>query len=199
MTTPIVGLAGQRGVGKTLIARHLIETHGYRSIHPFSGGKAACRGYFEYLGATPEEAHRMTDGDLKDLPCAILPEAYTPRFFMEHFGKFMGVTMGPEWTIGREILRERLLHPGTGLVAESIVYEADVLRKLGGVIIRVEREGSGIIGIETDAATARIKPDAVFRNDGSDISLMRARFDELLVDLGVAQAKVREPSLEPGL
>jgi hypothetical protein len=79
MTPPIIGLAGQRGVGKSLITRHLIDSHGFRSIHPFSGGKAACRGYFEYLGATAEEAQRMTDGDLKDRPSAILPEAQTPR------------------------------------------------------------------------------------------------------------------------
>ncbi|MCW3782553.1 hypothetical protein [Defluviimonas salinarum] len=195
MKNIIIGLSGERQVGKSHIAQHLIDRYGFQRVHPFNGGKAACRGYFTHLGADADTAWRMTDGDLKDVPSQILPiisnpghgepgTHYAPRFYMEKLGQFMGVQLGPEWTIGAEM--RLILNANEGkpvrLVAESIVYEADELRKLGGKIIEVRRpkRENAIVGLETDRYSATIRPDHVFLNDQDGLDLMREDFDGLL-------------------
>lgn len=171
MSNIIIGLKGDRQVGKSHIAQHLVDNHGFKRVHPFDGGKAATRAYFMHLGTDEETAWRMTDGDLKDKPSPFLPvitdpahvipgrfemgDRYPPRFFMEKFGRCMGVEMGPGFTIGMEI--ERHLRDGSEgeqrLVVESIVYEAPQMREYGGQIIEVRRDkpdADKVVGLETD-------------------------------------------------
>lgn len=186
----IIGLAGRRGVGKSEVAKHMIREHGFESAHPFSAGKAAVRGYLEFLGADREDAHRMTDGDLKDIPSSFLPlrpdgsgEHYDCRHLMERLGNFMGVEMGADWTLGAALRGLRENKPEARVVVESIVYEADVLRDLGGVIVRVDGPENGVLGIETDKATDLIVPDVTFYNPGKDLAGTMQRFDQLLYDL----------------
>ena len=92
--TIILGLAGLRRAGKSTAADHLVAAHGFVRLHPFDGGKAAARGYYMHIGIDEDTAWRMTDGDLKDTPCELLPGNATSRDFLEPFGKFMGVSMG---------------------------------------------------------------------------------------------------------
>jgi len=158
----------------------MVERHGFTRIHPFAGGKAACMGYFTHVGASADEAARMVNGDLKDVPCPLLPYNQTPRYFMERYGEFMGVQMGPDWTIGQEIRRELKKDPDARLIAESIVYEVDVIRRMGGVIVEITRDGSTITGLETDKATALIVPDLSFPNNGNSLVRLAGEVDELL-------------------
>ena len=189
MQPVIIGLAGLRQVGKSHIADHLIARHGFRKIHPFSGGKAACRAYFQHVGVSAEDAIRMTDGDLKDKPCEKLPEGVPARFFMERFGKFMGVEMGPDWTIGQEIRLDRERGNGDRVLIESLVYEDMVVRAGGGLIWRVWRPGvNPTPGFETDAYTMRMSVDLDFIND-------KPTLEELYLDVDalVEQQLARQP------
>lgn len=179
----LLGLAGARQVGKTTIAQHLVANHGFFDIHPFSGGKAACRAYFTHIGASEEEAWRMTDGDLKDTPSHHLPrvtalqaspktgqegEYHKPRFLMEHFGKMMGTVLGPDWTIGKEIELARRHGEHTRFIVSSLVYEDQVVRAMGGVIWRLSAPNRPYVaGLETDAYTRAMQPDLDIVNDGS--------------------------------
>lgn len=180
MTGLIIGLSGRRGVGKSRVADKLVERHGFSRIHPFQGGKAACVGYFVHIGASPSDAARMVNGDLKDVACPLLPNDQTPRYFMERFGEFMGVQMGPEWTIGQEIRVALEKDPDARLIAESIVYEVDVIREMGGVIVEITRDGSTLTGLETDKATALISPDIRFENNGNSLVRLADEVDDLI-------------------
>lgn len=163
----LIGLTGKRGVGKSEAAGFLEEA-GFVRCHPLDGGKVACVAYFEHLGATHDEAMRMAHGDLKDTSSPYLPGQSTARFFMEHFGKFLGVTLGPEWTLGAEIEMHRKVRHGADLVVESVVYEVPIFRAAGGYLVRIVRpDTEGPAGLNTDAAVAEIIADAEIVNDGS--------------------------------
>jgi len=163
----IIGLTGRRHVGKSESAIWLQEL-GFIKCHAFEGGKAAAVGYFRHLGASEDVAHRMVHGDLRDVPSPLLPDNQTPRYFLEIFGKFMGTTLGPEWTLGLELRRVRAACPGKSIIVESVVYEADCFRAAGGTIVRIIRPGhQGPTGMMTDAAEAEIAADVEIINDGS--------------------------------
>lgn len=178
----IIGLTGRRGVGKTELTNFLTLTQGFTRVHPFEPGKVATRAYFEYLSATPQEAFEMTSGSLKDVPSGYLPrindpdhgrpgENYSPRYFMERFGYFMGVDMGPAWTLKPAIAQVLKDNPFTDIIVESIVYEADALREMGGVVIGIERPDANVVGLKSDTEVAGIKCDAVIENTGTLDSL----------------------------
>lgn len=197
----IIGLTGKRQVGKTTIARHLVREHGFFSVHPFNGGKIATRAYFVHLGATEEEAFRMTDGDLKETPSLILPKTNgqhaTPRYFMEEFGRFLGVQMGYGWTIGAELGRA-IENGHERLIVESIAYEGDVLRAYGGKIIKVDgiqREKQVVDARNTDEAVAKIVPDFIVNNIFDSNEELFQSVDLLLEEeFDICRA---EPSFEP--
>lgn len=177
--TLIIGLAGLRRVGKSIIADHLVENHGFYKIHPFAGGKEAVRAYYRHIGISDSNAWEMTEGDLKDTPCEDLPGNATSRLFMESFGKFMGTSMGPEWTIGRELKRAVSLGHER-IFIESLVYEDKTVRSHGGSIWMVTRPGmEPVPGLETDAYTATIKADIDIVNDGTVGDLFQ-KVDHLL-------------------
>lgn len=157
----MIGLTGKRNVGKSTAA-DIFEAHGFSRVHAFDAGKEAAETYFAYVTNDGERAERMVWGDLKDVPCADLPGGVAPRYFLERFGKFMGVDMGVDWTLAMEIAAARRDAPGAPIVIESVVYEADWFRRQGGMIVRLERPGFvGPEGIESDEAQAVIAADRV--------------------------------------
>jgi len=318
--TLIVGLAGLREVGKSLASGYLASKYNLAKVHPFNGGKAMCRAYFMHRGVDANVAWRMTDGDMKNNACPQLPDCESSRYFMERLGKFMGVDMGPSWTLERELMlaeknisgrdafaaaaidwegardghvpgrakhasdtpvsaavdtmvQAYLLHlglsqgdadrmvsgdlgdvpcaylpdrrstswmksriqgfmddimgaqwsrndypecpasiladwvrvvgtgtafvqppvlRGSGLLAESIVYEDVSIRTLGGYIARINRKGRNpTVGLETDAYTARMQVDYDIQNDGS-IAELEAVMDELMLDVRAHYVANRE-------
>ena len=177
----ILGLTGDRGVGKSTICAHLLETYGFSYVHAFSGGKAAARAYYMHLGADADTAMRMTDGDLKEAPSPFLPGQASSRYFMEKFGKFLGTTLGPGWTLGSEI--DLAMKTSDRILADSVVYEADVLKSRGGVLLKITRPQAGANGIdapETTEAVARLVPDYSFTNDFDSVGEMLPALDELM-------------------
>lgn len=196
----IIGLKGERQTGKSKFADYLVSELGFHSVHPFNGGKVACRAYFEHCGADQLTAYEMTNGKLKDVPSPYLPviknpehgmvgEHYHPRYFMEVLGRCMGVEMGHDFTIGKELELARQAMERRGgralLVIESIVYEADTVRAHGGSIIEVTRDLAGVErpkGMHTDEFGRTVRPDLIFCNDFDNLEAMRIAIDELLVD-----------------
>lgn len=187
----LIGLIGGRKVGKSRLAEHVVQQHGFAKMHPFDGGKAASKAYFIHLGASADEAERMVDGNLKDVPSPYLPhgpggEHFAPRYFQEKFGAFMGDTLGADWTLHKEV--EKLLNAGSNkIISESIVFEIDAFRALGGIVIKIETpmKQSEVVGVETDKVTSRIVPDFTFLNPGSDLHSTQIRFADFLEEIGL--------------
>ena len=187
----LLGLTGGRNVGKSSIADVLVERHGFFRAHVFDGGKAAGFSFLSrYVG--PRKARRMVWGDLKDRPCPELPGGVAPRFFFEKLGRFMGVDgLGVEWTLGLELSRAKREADGRPIVFESVVYEAPFFQGAGGFLARVVRPGhQGPVGIETDAAQARIRADGQIVNGGTlaDLEAEVSRFLDLYARWRLAAA-----------
>lgn len=155
----MIGLTGRRKVGKSTAADALEAYCGFNRIHAFDGGKEAAVRYFEYVTGSAVLADEMVFGHRKDAPSEYLPGNVAPRYFLEKFGKFMGVDMGIEWTLAMEINRARRISPAAPIVVESLIYEADWFRAAGGYIVRIERPGHEGPAVDSDAAQALIVAD----------------------------------------
>lgn len=209
-TTPLfVGLTGGRGVGKSYLTTELVK-EGFVRVHPFNPGKALLRGYYVSRGATEDEAFSMTDGELKDrpAPAGVLPidpetgQAYTSRFLMEKLGFHMAKVVGLSSTIGTE-LRHWASSGETKILVDSVVYEADEIRKMdnSAILKIVVPEGAqketGIKAEITDANVAKITPDALVVNEMNGVGPLMESFNTALATCGVSHEDPRLNEMEP--
>lgn len=132
----VVAFTGAAGAGKSTAARYLVENHGYKLVKFAGPLKAMMRA----LGLDD----RHIEGELKETPLEEL-NGQTPRYAMQ--------TIGSEW--GRDCMGKDFwtgLWRAEALRHERVVCddcrfpnEADVIRQIGGVIIKVGGRG-GIAG-----------------------------------------------------
>lgn len=190
----IIGLTGERECGKSVIGDHLVSERGFVRLHPFGPGKALLRGYYEARGASSQEARAMTDGDLKNAPSPHLPlnpetgERHSSRWLMERLGRHMAQEMGMDWTIGAEIRHHSAADPEAGLLIESLVYEEDIVRGMGGVIIRMSRHPDlpplkSAVGEVSDSFVNAIRHDAEVLNRMDGKERLIADFESALQDV----------------
>lgn len=182
---PIIGLCGLAGAGKSTVARHLADKHGYVLV-PFAGPfKAMARAF----GLTQREMA----GDLKEAPCETLC-GKTPRQFMQWLGTEFGREMiGPEiwvnaWRRGIEQANIDAIADMCDADARALVVSDDVrfaneaaaVRALGGVVLRIERPGAGSASGAGHASEGFAgMPDAIIHNT-ADEQALRDRVDATL-------------------
>lgn len=162
----IIGLCGLAGSGKSVVAKALVRQYGYVRrpfAYPLKAMVAA-------LGVSPE----LLDGPsaVKELP-------------MEQFGgkslRFVLQTLGTEWgrdIIGRDFWVEQwmITRPAyPRIVADDVRFpnESAAVRSLGGIIVRVEREGAGSLtgAGHVSENVGLIDADCVIINEGTEQDL----------------------------
>jgi hypothetical protein len=168
----IVGLVGAAGSGKSTVALRLATHHGFvleSFAAPLKDAVAATFGWRRDLleGDTPESRAWREQVDTWWSVRLAMP-ALTPRFVLQN--------------IGTEVMRnafhddiwlaslQRRLHGVNGNVVVSDVRmpnEAAAITDAGGVLIRVERPGTGAGSHATETEASKIAVDAVLVNDGS--------------------------------
>lgn len=172
MTTPrAIGLAGKAGVGKSSVARALVEFLPEVEILGLGEPiKVMLRAYYEFSTALcSEEIEARLNGSLKETPCRYL-QGRTPRHAMQ--------TLGTEW--GREILDPALwvaawrrraqsrVNRGLVPVNDSVRFlnEIGVVRELGGVVVLLtDRDGMHDVGAHISEEADGLRPfvDGVVR------------------------------------
>lgn len=140
----VVGFCGLAGSGKTTLAEHLVQHHGFARV-PFAGPLKAMAAAF---GLTPAEVA----GHLKEEPCEALC-GKTPRQFMQMLGTEFGrELLGQDLWVNawrRVVARhlEEALVDGAPLrvVCDDVRFanEAAAIRTLGGRVVMLTRRGAG--------------------------------------------------------
>jgi hypothetical protein len=172
MTKPhLIALVGLAGSGKSTAAKYLTANHGYR-VEKFAG---PLKDMLRAFGLT--EAH--IEGDLKEAPCDLLG-GRTPRYAMQ--------TLGTEW--GRDLIHPSLwtgawmARARGGLVVTDdcrFENEAEAVRRLGGMIIRVARPSLGnVVHHASESGQSRIQSDRYIVNGGTPADLF-AQIDAVLL------------------
>ena len=155
----VVALTGAAGSGKSTAADYLILRHDYERVKFAGPLKAAMAA----MGFSQEQI----EGRLKETPCAWL-SFKTPRHAMQ--------TLGTEWgrnCIGEDFWAELWVHhanntlaAGKRVVVDDLRFpnEAEAVRSLGGVIIKLEGRGGIAGGHESEKGCGTW--DSTVENDG---------------------------------
>lgn len=177
MSKIIIGIVGIAGSGKTLVARHLVERHGFHRTRFAGPLKEMIKAG---LGLTDEQL----DGDQKNAP---IPWAgnCTPRHLMQ--------TLGTEW--GRRMIHSDLwINRWREVVAQSsaerIVVddvrfpnEAGAVVDVGGSIWRVVRPGLTTMDHPSERAQKQIAENTLI-NNATTIAEMIRSVDAVVSQLG---------------
>ena len=167
----IIGIAGLAGSGKTTAARYLIETHGF-TRHRMAGPLKAmmlCLGMDE----------RHTDGELKEVPSDIL-NGHTPRYAMQ--------TIGTDW--GRKMIGDSLwvnawrnTLPRGHIVVDDVRFEneADAVRELGGLVVRLTRRDTLAVG-NHESEELDLQEDWLVENN-KGVSDLQKEFDAVIASI----------------
>lgn len=136
-TVKLVALAGPKFCGKTSVAKHLIEKHGFVK---FSFADPL-RAMLKVLGVTDEE---MSDPVLKESPCAALGGA-SPRLALQQLGtEFIRDKLGKDILVNlAKKSLEAAKAAGSNVVLDDCRYdnEAKAWREAGGTVIELKRDG----------------------------------------------------------
>ncbi len=173
----IIGLIGLAGSGKTLVARHLVERHGFVRQRFAGPLKEMIK---VGLGLTDEQL----DGAAKNEPIA-WAGGCTPRHLMQTLGTEWGRRMvhSDVWINRWRCLVEQEASPL--IVVDDVRFpnEAAALRSVGGSLWRVYRPGLMTSSHASERAQAQITEDILINNATSIAEMFRS------VDAVVAHAK----------
>lgn len=167
----VIAFTGLAGSGKSTAA-DVLHARGYWRVKFAGPLKAMMRA----IGLSDAEI----EGGLKEVPCARLA-GRTPRYAMQTIGTDWGRDMiGPTLWTGLWLAEAKaVLADGGAVVCDDCRFpnEVEVVRSIGGVVIRVEGRGGIAGGHASEAQT--FDPDAVINNTGSEDQL-RARLTDML-------------------
>lgn len=165
----VIGFCGLAGSGKTALAEHLVQHHGFLRV-PFAGPLKAMAAAFGLTAAG-------VAGALKEEPCETLC-GKTPRQFMQLLGTEFGRELiGPDlwvnaWRRSAARYLEEALVDGVPfrIVCDDVRFgnEAAAIRSLGGSVVMLTRRGAGSkSGFSHPSEALDFAPDRVIGNDGA--------------------------------
>jgi hypothetical protein len=180
----VIGITGLIGSGKSTAAGYLIRAHDFERARWAGAIKQMLWVLLFRRGASLDTVTRMIDGDLKEQPSHLL-NGKSPRQFMEAFGTAFGREMiHPDLWVDTEFDHITAMQPDR-VVFEDCRYpnEASRVRRLGGLILRIERPGLIAKDLPTERAQLAIEPDRVITNTPGNPDSMWPQLDAVVGEL----------------
>jgi len=127
----IIGISGKRGVGKTLAQSHIVNNHGFKPVSFAKPLKDMAKTMFKFT------ENDLTVPKKKESPWN--KHDWSPREFLIHLGEFMRFHENDYWL--NQGIADCVDPVKNNYVFDDVRYknEAEAIKKLGGVILRVER------------------------------------------------------------
>lgn len=161
MTRPIIAFTGKLKSGKSEAARTLYS-RGF-TVVKFAG---ALKQMMTVLGLTDAEI----EGVMKELPCKVLC-GKSPRYAMQTIGTDWGRDMiGPDLWVNVWKHKVESYNGIIPVVNDDCRFpnEAEAIRSLGGIVVRIERAGlDSIIKSSHPSEDMDFKADMTIHNDGT--------------------------------
>lgn len=163
----VVGLMGYGGSGKSEVAKYLSGI-GYLRTHIKAPLRNMAASLLADAGYSPAEIDCYLDGDLKrdTIPSIRRSGTEVQQYLGTEFGRnFCHPDLWLDLWCARA---QALLGDGYRVVQESVRFpnEADAIRELGGVVVRVERPGVGPLS-DHPSERPPCEPDFTIHNNGS--------------------------------
>ena len=188
----LIAISGRIGSGKDTVAGYLVKQHGfvrYSWATPVKDSVAAVFGWDRYSleGLTPACRQWREDVDVWWARRLGIPHL-SPRWVLQYYGTdVMREHFHSDiWVAAGE---RRLLELGDRDVVISdtrFVNEAECVRKLGGVTLRVERESSSTDTHASERELLDYTHDAYIDNNGT-LDELYSSINDLLVGLRAAR------------
>ena len=177
----LIGLIGPSGSHKTVAAKHLRKAHGFSRLHAGEPIKSAIRKGFRLK-------KKQTARGAKDQPTMALGGA-TSRAVMEAMGTGIHA-VAP--TATSHVMAKRItkrLGKGKSVVVDGIrtQEEADTLRRMGGMLCRVNSGKGPNPRLPMDMRQKDIKADYELDSSGTKADL-KAACDGMLGKMGMPKA-----------
>ncbi|KRR21695.1 hypothetical protein [Bradyrhizobium retamae] len=192
----VVGLKGLIGSGKTTVARHLIEKHGFVRGRFAGALKDMLRAFLRYRGCDEATIERMIDGDLKEEPSDWL-NGKTPRHAMEGLGKPWGRDwMSPDLWIATETDKLWIEQPERVLFEDCRhANEGVAIERMNGRVWEVWQPGLVPKDQPTERYQVEVSASAVIVNKLGRLDETMKQVDDLVARL-VARATIGLPPMQ---
>jgi len=169
MSQKIVGITGRKFNGKDTLGKYFIDELGYKKLAFADSLKEGCRCIF---GFTDEQLYGEKKEEIdefwKATPRKVLQFVGTELFrnqlaeIMPHLGHDIWV----------EVVRKKILdNPDTNFVITDVRFpnECEIIKKMGGIIIRVNRDSvnTTVDLHQSEIEIEKLDVDTVIQNDGS--------------------------------
>ncbi|MBS7699132.1 MULTISPECIES: hypothetical protein [unclassified Chelatococcus] len=186
----IIGLMGYAGAGKSEVARHLRERHGFTAPHIGRPLKQMLGALLREIGYDEATIVRFVDGDLKR---DLIPElGITSTEAQQTLGTEWGRNcVGADFWLSLWLAKvDRVIQGGGRVVQESVRFanEVEALRQRGALLVEVRRPGVGPLS-DHPSEVLPGAPDLVLRNDGS-IADLRSAVDAILGENSLCETLV---------
>lgn len=164
----LIGINGFAGSGKSAAANYLGREHGFETMKFAAYLKSATYGMLVKSGFEPGCAMAMIEGDRKEKYSSAL--GTTPREFMQWLGNGARDQFGDDFWTNKFINDFLMKELDACIVCDDVRYqnEADIIRNLGGYVVRIDRPGVGPVnGHVSENSLPDEFVDGIIRNDGA--------------------------------
>ncbi len=128
----IVGISGKRGAGKDTLASYLVDRHRFVQLSLARSLKSRVAHDFSLT------AGQLERPELKEIPIPLLGK--TPRQIMIAYGQFFRSIDPNFWIKALDLKEAEKYHRLVCISDVRFKNEADYIRALGGIVVRLERK-----------------------------------------------------------